>query len=134
MLGSGPDVIYPRSNAALAEAIASSGSVVSEYWPGTRPARWRFPARNRIIAGLSHVVVVVEAPQRSGALITADFALECGRSVLVTPGAPWSERFTGSNALLRVGAGVCEGVEDVAAEISAAVWTLGALPMTAISS
>ena len=121
VLGSGPDVIYPRGNAGLADAImAGGGSILSEYWPGTRPARWRFPARNRIIAGLAQAAVVVEAAERSGALITADFALECGRTVLATPGAPWSERHTGCNALIRSGAAVCEGVDDVLAELAGA--------------
>lgn len=121
VLGSGPDVIYPRGNAGLADAIiAGGGSVLSEYWPGTRPARWRFPARNRIIAGLVQAVVVVEAAERSGALITADFALESGRTVLATPGVPWSERHTGCNALIRSGAAVCEGVDDVLAELAGA--------------
>lgn len=118
VLGSAADTVYPRSNAGLAAAILrAGGSVVSEYWPGTRPAPWRFPARNRIIAGLAHAVVVVEAAERSGSLITADFGLEGGRAVLATPGAPWSERFRGCNALIRAGAAVCEGVEDVIAEL-----------------
>ena len=118
VLGSGADVIYPRANAALAAAVMEhDGSVVSEYWPGTSPARWRFPARNRIIAGLCEAVVVVEAAERSGALITADLALDYGRAVLATPGAPWSERFTGCNALIRAGAAVCESVDDVLAEL-----------------
>lgn len=118
VLGSGADTIYPRSNAGLAEAITrEGGSVVSEYWPGTRPAPWRFPARNRIIAGLAQAVVVVEAAERSGSLITADFALEGGRAVLATPGAPWSERFRGCNALIRAGAALCEGVDDVIVEL-----------------
>ena len=78
VLGCGIDRDYPRSHAELARRIVASGAVVSEYPPGVEPAPWRFPARNRIIAGLSLATVVVEARERSGALITADFALELG--------------------------------------------------------
>jgi DNA processing protein len=97
--------------------------VISEYWPGTRPAPWRFPARNRIVAGLSQAVVVVEAGARSGALITADLALEQGRAVLAVPGFPGAEASVGCNALLRAGAALCEGPDDVEAEVPDAPWT-----------
>jgi DNA processing protein len=86
VLGCGIDRDYPRSNAVLAERIRTSGAVVSEYPSGVEPAPWRFPARNRIIAGLCLATVVVEARERSGALITADFALELGRDVFAVPG------------------------------------------------
>jgi DNA processing protein len=86
VLGCGIDRDYPRSHAELARRIAEDGLVVSEYPPGVEPAPWRFPARNRIIAGLAHATVVVEARERSGALITADFALELGRDVFAVPG------------------------------------------------
>src|SRR4029453_13235195 len=86
VLGCGIDRDYPRSHAELARRIVASGAVVSEYPPGVEPAPWRFPARNRIIAGLSLATVVVEARERSGALITADFALELGRDVFAVPG------------------------------------------------
>lgn len=104
VLGCGVDIDYPRANAALARRIEATGLVVSEYPPGTEPAPWRFPARNRIVAGLSRVTIVVEARARSGALITADFALEEGRDVLAVPGEITSALSAGTNALIRSGA------------------------------
>ena len=89
MLGCGIDRDYPRRNAALAERIAATGAIVSEWGPGVEPAPWRFPVRNRIVAALAQATVVVEATRRSGALITADHALAIGRDVLAVPGAPW---------------------------------------------
>src|SRR5258707_15357197 len=86
VLGCGIDRSYPAAHAELAGRIAERGLVVSEYEPGVEPAPWRFPARNRIISGLACAVVVVEARERSGALITVDFALEQGREVLAVPG------------------------------------------------
>ena len=86
VLGCGIDRDYPRAHAALAAEIALTGLLVSEYPPGVPPAPWRFPARNRIVAGLTSATVVVEARERSGALITADLALEEGREVLTVPG------------------------------------------------
>jgi len=86
VLGCGIDRDYPAAHAELARRIRECGLVVSEYEPGVEPAPWRFPARNRIIAGLCAATVVVEARERSGALITADFALEEGRDVLAVPG------------------------------------------------
>lgn len=104
VLGCGIDRDYPAAHAELARRICERGLVVSEYEPGVEPAPWRFPARNRIIAGLSHATVVVEARERSGALITADFALEEGREVLAVPGEITSSLSAGTNALLRLGA------------------------------
>ena len=86
VLGCGIDRDYPAAHSDLARRICEQGLIVSEYEPGVEPAPWRFPARNRIIAGLCSVAVVVEARERSGALITADFALEEGRDVLAVPG------------------------------------------------
>ena len=123
VLGAGVDVSSPRSNDRLRSEILASGVVMSEYWPGTEPAPWRFPARNRIVAGLADAVVVVEAGERSGALITADFALEQGRPVLSVPGAPGAAASVGCNALLRVGAAMCEGIDDVIAECAHLAWT-----------
>jgi DNA processing protein len=114
VLGCGIDRDYPASHADLARRICERGLIVSEYAPGVPPAPWRFPARNRIIAGLSKVVVVVEARERSGALITADFALEEGREVMVVPGEITSALSAGTNALLRLGAAPVLGVADVA--------------------
>jgi DNA processing protein len=104
VLGCGIDRDYPAAHAELARRISDRGLVVSEYEPGVEPAPWRFPARNRIIAGLSRATVVVEARERSGALITADFALEEGREVLAVPGEITSALSAGTNALLRLGA------------------------------
>jgi DNA processing protein len=105
VLGCGIDRDYPAAHTGLAGAIVESGGlVVSEYEPGVEPAPWRFPARNRIIAGLARATVVVEARERSGALITADFALEDGREVLAVPGEITSSLSAGSNALLHQGA------------------------------
>ncbi len=104
VLGCGIDRDYPRAHAALAGQIAEAGLVVSEYAPGVEPAPWRFPARNRIVAGLAQATLVVEARERSGALITADFALDEGRDVLAVPGEITSALSRGTNHLLRLGA------------------------------
>ncbi len=117
VLGCGVDRDYPAAHAELARRICERGAIVSEYGPGVPPAPWRFPARNRIIAGLSSVTVVVEARERSGALITADFALEEGREVMVVPGEITSALSGGTNALLRLGAAPVLGVADVAAAL-----------------
>ena len=114
VLGCGVDRDYPAAHAALAHAIvAAGGLIVSEYEPGVEPAPWRFPARNRLIAGLAAATVVVEARERSGALITADFALEDGREVLAVPGEITSALSTGVNALLRQGATPATCVADL---------------------
>jgi DNA processing protein len=113
VLGCGIDRDYPRSHADLARRIAEAGLIVSEYPPGVEPAPWRFPARNRVIAGLSLATVVVEARERSGALITADFALELGREVFAVPGEITAARSVGTNNLLRQGAAPLLGVDDV---------------------
>lgn len=104
VLGCGVDRDYPAAHSELARRICEAGLVVSEYEPGVEPAPWRFPARNRIIAGLCRATVVIEARERSGALITADFALEEGREVLAVPGEITSALSAGTNALLRLGA------------------------------
>jgi DNA processing protein len=104
VLGCGIDRDYPAAHAELARRITRSGVIVSEYAPGVEPAPWRFPARNRIIAGLCSVTVVVEARERSGALITTDFALEEGREVFACPGEITSALSAGTNELLRLGA------------------------------
>jgi DNA processing protein len=113
VLGCGIDRDYPAAHAELARRIRAGGFVVSEYEPGVEPAPWRFPARNRIIAGLCQATVVVEARARSGALITADFALEEGREVLAVPGEITSALSAGTNALIRVGATPVTCAEDV---------------------
>jgi DNA processing protein len=113
VLGCGVDRDYPAAHASLARDIAKRGVLVSEYAPGVEPAPWRFPARNRIIAGIARAVVVVEARERSGALITADLALDEGREVFAVPGEVTSSLSVGSNALLRLGAHVLTGAHDV---------------------
>jgi DNA processing protein len=113
VLGCGIDRDYPAAHAELARRICERGLVVSEYEPGVEPAPWRFPARNRIIAGLAAVTVIVEARERSGALITADFALEGGRDVFAVPGEITSSLATGTNRLLRQGAAPLTSAEDV---------------------
>ncbi len=113
VLGCGVDRDYPRAHASLAAEIAATGLIVSEYAPGVEPAPWRFPARNRIVAGLCDATVVVEARLRSGALITADLALEEGREVLAVPGEITSHLSAGTNALLRLGATPVTSPADV---------------------
>jgi DNA processing protein len=113
VLGCGIDRDYPRAHAALAAQIAAAGLVVSEYPPGVAPAPWRFPARNRIVAGLAAATLVVEAREQSGALITADLALEEGREVLAVPGEITSSLSRGTNALLRLGAVPVTCADDV---------------------
>lgn len=113
VLGCGIDRDYPAANAQLAARIACDGLIVSEYEPGVEPAPWRFPARNRIIAGLTAATIVVEARERSGALITADFALEEGREVFAVPGEITSSLSMGTNALLRLGATPLTRSDDV---------------------
>jgi DNA processing protein len=113
VLGCGVDRDYPAAHADLARRICERGLIVSEYAPAVEPAPWRFPARNRIIAGLAAVTVVVEARERSGALITADLALEEGREVFAVPGEITSALSAGTNRLLSLGATPLTGVEDV---------------------
>jgi DNA processing protein len=115
VLGCGPDVAYPRTNAGLHRRILETGLVLSEYPPGTPPAPWRFPARNRLIAALADAILVVEARARSGALITADHALDLGRDVLAVPGWAGSPAAAGTNGLLKAGAGMVEDEDDLAA-------------------
>jgi DNA processing protein len=115
VLGCGIDRDYPRVHASLAAAIADRGLILAEYPPGVEPAPWRFPARNRIVAGLCAVTVVVEARERSGALITADLALEEGREVFAVPGEITSSLSAGTNALLKLGATPLTGAADVLA-------------------
>jgi DNA processing protein len=113
VLGCGVDRVYPAAHAELARLVADRGLIVSEYAPGVEPAPWRFPARNRIIAGLAAATVVVEARERSGALITADLALEEGREVFAVPGEITSALSAGTNALLRIGATALTSAADV---------------------
>jgi DNA processing protein len=115
VLGCGIDRDYPAAHAQLARRIAETGLIVSEYAPGVEPAPWRFPARNRIVAGLCAAAVVVEARERSGALITADLALEEGREVFAVPGEIGSALSAGTNGLLKLGASPLTTPADVLA-------------------
>ena len=114
VLGCGVDIAYPPTNRRLFSQIVQKGCLISEYAPGTRPKPWQFPARNRIISGISNGVVVIEAPEKSGALITAKLALDYGRDVYVVPGNIDVLTCMGSNRLLQDGAGpVIEGWDAV---------------------
>ena len=113
VLASGPELASPAREAPLHRELAERAIVVSELPPGTRPWRWAFPARNRIIAALSGMAVIVEAAERSGSLITAEIAGDLGRDVGAKPGSPLSWRASGANALLRDGARVIRGASDV---------------------
>lgn len=120
VLGSGPEQITPLANAPLGERIlVSDGLILSEYPPGTPAAAYRFPERNRLIAGLSLGVVVVEAGERSGSLITARLAAEQGREVMAVPGVPGYPNSGGGNRLLKFGAVLIERAEDVLHAIGA---------------
>jgi DNA processing protein len=113
VLGSGVDIIYPSEHHQLAERIIECGALISDYPPGRKPDAPNFPARNRIISGLSLGVVVVEAPNRSGALITVDFAADQGREVFVVPGSVLSENSAGCHRLLRDGARPVTCADDI---------------------
>jgi DNA processing protein len=117
VLGHGIDVRYPRENRALADEIAAHGALVSQFSPGTPPRPWHFPARNRTIAGLALGVVVVEAAERSGALITASAAGEFGREVYAVPGRVTSETARGPHGLLRDGATLVRSWSDIVQEL-----------------
>lgn len=118
VLGCGPDVVYPKVNAALQREITRSGLAVSEFSWGIPARAWRFPARNRLIAALARAVVIVEGAHHSGARITVDFALDLGREVLAVPGEAGRRLSAAPHALLRQGAAVCESADDVFAAIA----------------
>ena len=117
VLGSGLDCVYPAEHLPLANEIARSGLVVSEFPPGALPLPHHFPMRNRLISGLSRGVVVIEASEKSGSLITASCALDQGREVMVVPGNVLSGRNTGGHALLRDGAKIVETADDIVREL-----------------
>jgi DNA processing protein len=123
VLGSGLGRVYPPENRSLADRIAACGAVVSEFPVTADPDAWHFPARNRIISGWCQGVCVVEAPADSGALITAEFAVEQGRDVFAVPGPVNDPRSRGAHALIRDGAGLVEDADDILA-------ALGVLPCT----
>jgi len=113
VLGSGVDQIYPAENRGLASEMTAAGAIISDYALGTPPEAGNFPPRNRIIAGLSIAVVVVEAGERSGARITANFAVEQGREVFAVPGSIYSPQSKGTNRLIRDGAHPLLAPEDL---------------------
>lgn len=117
-LAGGLDEIYPQENKKLAEEIAEKGALISEYPIGSHCERGQFPARNRLISGSACGVLVVEAAQKSGSLITVDFALEQGREVFAVPGPIFSEMSKGTHQLIRQGAKLVENIDDILVEIS----------------
>jgi DNA processing protein len=117
VLGSGVDRVYPAEHTGLAARIAENGFVVSEYPPGTQPLQFHFPMRNRLISGLSRAVVVIEASDKSGSLITAACAAEQGRDVMAVPGNVLSGRNRGGHSLIRDGAKIVECADDIVAEL-----------------
>ena len=119
ILGCGADMVYPLSNKALFGDMERYGCIMSEFPPGTQPYKWNFPKRNRIISGMSCGVLVVEAPEKSGALITANLALDQGRDVFVVPGNIDVPTFVGSNRLLRQGAILAGSGWDILSEYEA---------------
>ncbi|MEO7274903.1 MAG: DNA-processing protein DprA [Vicinamibacterales bacterium] len=129
--GCGPDRVYPAEHAALARAISGQGAIVSELGPGAPPLPEHFPSRNRIISGLSLAVVVVEASDKSGSLITARYAMEQGRDVMAVPGSVLSGRNRGSHSLLKDGAKIVESAEDILDELG---WTAAHITPSASSS
>jgi DNA processing protein len=117
VLGCGPDIIYPPEHADLAASLCRDGALVSELGPGAPPLPEHFPLRNRLISGISLAVVVVEANEKSGSLITARYALEHGRDVMAVPGSVLGGRNRGSHALLKDGAKVVESADDILEEL-----------------
>jgi len=117
VVATGPDVIYPRRHRSLHERVRTAGMILSELPPGTEPYRWSFPARNRIMAGLARMTVVIEAADPSGSLITAEFAKDLGRCVAAVPGRITSSLARGTNNLLKDGAVPISGTEDILDEL-----------------
>ncbi len=121
VLGCGLDIEYPREHSALKAALLARDLIVSEHPPGTPPRAEHFPVRNRIIAGMASGIIVVEASHRSGSLITARLGAEAGRDVFAVPGSIFSDTSVGTHELLRDGAILCRGVEDVLSELFPAI-------------
>lgn len=128
VVGSGPDVHYPKANAELWEWVAATGLLISEWPPGVQPDAWRFPLRNRILAALSEVVVVVESRERGGSLITARAAADRGVDVMAVPGSPRHRAAKGANQLLVDGAAPVTSADDVLAVLGIDHRRQGSLP------
>jgi len=122
VLGCGVDICYPPEHDKLMEQITQNGCVISEYELGTKPQRYYFPARNRIISGLCHAVIVVEATEKSGTSVTANHALDQGREVFAVPGSVFSKVSRGTNNMLKQGAIPATCAEDVLHELKLASW------------
>lgn len=117
VLGCGIDVCYPSQNRSLFNKIEEVGLILSEFPPGTKPYSYNFPRRNRIISGLSEAVIVTEASKKSGSLITAGYALDQGKDVLVVPGSIFSSGYSGCNLLIKEGAIMITSLEDLRSEL-----------------
>ncbi|MBD3181080.1 DNA-protecting protein DprA [Candidatus Poribacteria bacterium] len=117
VMGNGVDIVYPERNAGLRKEIMASGAIVSEFSMGTPPLKANFPRRNRIVSGMSLGTLIVEAPERSGALITADCALEQGREVFAIPGQIFSQKSSGTHDLIKQGAKLVHSVQDIISEL-----------------
>lgn len=118
VLGCGVDICYPTENIELYEQILKKGGIISEYLPGTAPLSWHFPQRNRLISGLADKIVVVEAKENSGSLITVEWALEQGKDVMAVPGRIGEKLSQGCNQLIKSGAGIVTTTNDVLSELS----------------
>ncbi|MGH7830536.1 MAG: DNA-processing protein DprA [Candidatus Binatia bacterium] len=132
VLGSGVDVVYPPEHTELYRSIGAAGAVVSELPLGTPPFSYHFPSRNRLISGMSLGVVVVEATEKSGSLITAGLALEQGREVFAVPGEAGASRSRGTHRLIRQGAKLVESVADIVEEIAPQLVSRSAKPAEAL--
>lgn len=118
VIANGLDICYPSNNMNLMKSIEEKGAIISEYPPGTKPIPWFFPARNRIISGLSQGVIIIEAGEKSGALITADMALEQGKEVFAIPGNIFSLTSIGTNKLIQQGAKLVSNTDDILEELN----------------
>ena len=122
VLGCGVDICYPSENIELYEQLCKTGGIISEYPPGSKPLAWHFPQRNRIISGLSDKVVVIEAKEKSGSLITVKWALEQGKDIMAVPGQINEKLSSGCNRLIKAGAGIITSAEDIVEELKYVVF------------
>lgn len=125
VLGCGVDICYPSENIGLYNNLCKNGGIISEYPPRTKPLSWHFPQRNRIISGLADKIVVVEAKEKSGSLITVEWALEQGKDVMAVPGQIGDKLSEGCNRLIKSGAGIITSPEDITEELKYVVFKKG---------